>query len=97
MTFKLIQPNQSYQQSYRNYIIELGEEERYPFPLDFEYNDFSSLLNRLDDLNKGVNIPTGYVPSSTFWMVQGGKLIGVSNLRHYLNDQIKIKKISQIK
>lgn len=89
MAVALILPNPEYEQSYGAYIVELGDEERYPFPLDFEHNDFAALLRRLDDFTKGINIPEGFVPSSTFWLVEGGEIIGVSNLRHYLNERIR--------
>jgi predicted acetyltransferase len=89
MTVELVAPSLAYEQSYGAYIVELGDEERYPFPLDFEHRDFRALLKRLNDFENGVNIPDGYVPSSTYWLVDSGELIGVSNLRHYLNERIK--------
>ena len=85
---ELTLPSQRYEQSYRNYIAELGNEERYPFPLDFEYADFGALLARLENLADGKDLPAGYVPSSTFWLVEAGELTGVSNLRHFLNPQL---------
>ena len=89
MTFRLTLPCPEFEQSYREYITELGEEERYPFPLDFEHDDFPALLQRLDEFSKGINLPDGYVPSSTFWLVEGSEIVGVSNLRHYLNEKIR--------
>ena len=89
MTANLIYPTAEYEESYRAYISELGDEERYPFPLDFDHNEFPALLHRLDNLAKGINIPDGFVPSSTFWLVDDGEIVGVSNLRHYLNDTIR--------
>lgn len=89
MTVALVLPNPEYEQSYCAYIVELGDEERYPFPLDFEHNDFVALLQRLDDFAKGINIPEGFVPSSTFWLIEDGEIVGVSNLRHYLNERIR--------
>lgn len=86
---ELIHPNSSYQRSYSQYITELGDEERYPFPLDFEYADFAALLDRLNEFRKGIKLPKGYVPSSTYWLVDKNELIGVSNLRHFLNDNIR--------
>lgn len=70
-------------------MCELGDEERYPFPLDFEHSDFAALLRRLDDFATGRNLPAEFVPASTYWLVQGSDLVGVSNLRHYLNDRIR--------
>lgn len=89
MAAELVLPSCEYEQSYCEYIIELGDEERYPFPLDFEHSDFTALLKRLDEFANGINIPDGFVPSSTYWLVEDGEIIGVSNLRHYLNERIK--------
>lgn len=89
MSIKLVAPDSCYQQSYHRYIQELGDEERYPFPLDFDYQDFPAYLARLKEIEQGINLPTGYVPSSTYWLVENDELIGVSNLRHHLNDTIR--------
>ncbi len=89
MSVELILPRPEYEPCYGAYIQELGEEERYPFPLDFDHQDFRDLLSRLNDFSIGVNLPAGFVPSSTYWLIQGGELVGVSNLRHYLNDRIR--------
>jgi len=89
VTVELILPRLEYEPSYGAYIGELGDEERYPFPLDFEHTDFAALLRRLGDFASGVDLPDGFVPSSTYWLVEGSELIGVSNLRHYLNDRIR--------
>jgi predicted acetyltransferase len=86
---QLILPEMQYKQSYIEYIAELGDEDRYPFPLDFDYGNFPDLLRKLSDFSRGVDLPSGYVPSTTYWLVDSGQLIGVSNLRHYLNDRIK--------
>lgn len=89
MKAALVLPSVEYEQSYGAYIAELGDENRYPFPLDFEHHDFPALLKRLDEFSKGINIPDGFVPSSTFWLVDGNEIVGVSSLRHYLNERIR--------
>ncbi|MEL6449382.1 MAG: GNAT family N-acetyltransferase [Pseudomonadota bacterium] len=88
-TSSLILPCAEYEQSYRAYIDELGDDERYPFPLDFEYDDFAALLRRLRDCADGIGLPKGFVASSTYWLVDGGELLGVSNLRHELNEALR--------
>lgn len=88
MSVELVRPSKKYKRSYRAYIAELGGEERYPFPLDFDHKDFPALLHRLNDFAVGRNLPEGYVPSSTYWLVEHGELVGVSNLRHFLNERI---------
>ncbi|MEX0738965.1 MAG: GNAT family N-acetyltransferase [Pseudohongiella sp.] len=86
---QLILPNSDFERSYREYIEELGAEERYPFPLDFDHIDFAGLLAKLEQFRHGVDLPEGFVPSSTYWLVDEGEILGVSNLRHYLNDRIR--------
>ncbi|RUO20780.1 GNAT family N-acetyltransferase [Aliidiomarina haloalkalitolerans] len=86
---KLVLPSQEFEQSYRSYTQELGDEVRYPFPLDFDDTDFAKLLLRIDNFRLGQSLPAGYVPSTTFWLVEGSEIVGVSNLRHSLNDQIR--------
>ena len=88
MARSLITPNSQYEASYREYIRELQGEERYPFTLDFDHSDFSSLLNRLADFAAGRNLPAGYVANSTFWLVEAGEILGASNLRHTLNEEL---------
>ena len=85
---QLITPTHHYQKSYCQYIRELGDEERYPFPLDFEHNDFPALLDKINNFTQGKNIPEHMVPSTTLWLVDNNELIGVTNLRHYLNEKI---------
>jgi predicted acetyltransferase len=84
----LIPPSLDYQASYIDYINELGHEERYPFVLDFLYQDFCGLLKKLANYAQGINIPQDSVPSSTFWLVEGNELVGVTNIRHCLNPRI---------
>jgi predicted acetyltransferase len=90
VTIELVLPRPGYESSYGEYIRELGDEERYPFPLDFEHKDFPALLRRLNNFATGVDLPAGFVPSSTYWLIDGTELIGVSNLRHYLNDRLRL-------
>ncbi len=85
---KLVKPSKKYQTSYLGYIKELGDEERYPFPLDFAYDDFDALLEKLENFALGKKMPTGYVASTTLWLVENEEILGVTNLRHKLNKQI---------
>lgn len=89
MTLQLCQPAPEHEATYRSYITELGDENRIPFPLDFEHADFSAWLTRVENLANGSDVPEGFVPSTTYFLMDGDELIGVSNLRHYLNDRIR--------
>lgn len=87
--FQFIRPSVEYEKSYREYISELGSSERYPFPLDFPYDDFQGLINRLKAYSNGIDLPDGFVRNSTFWLVEQGEIVGVSNLRHILTERLQ--------
>lgn len=86
---QLISPTTKYKNNYIAYIKELGDEERYPFPLDFDYENFTDFLKKIEDYTTGTNIPNDAVPSSTFWLMNNDEIIGVTNLRHFLNKEIE--------
>jgi len=86
---ELVAPSEKYQQSYNSYIEELGGEQRYPFTMGLEHQDFEHLLTQLKDFSLGNNLPNGVVQNSTFWLVEQSELIGVTNVRHHLNRRIE--------
>lgn len=88
MKLELITPNISFQESYKAYITELGNEEKYPYPMDFDCSDFPALIKKLANYSKGINLPHWQVSNSTYWLVQNNELIGVSHLRHHLNEML---------
>lgn len=47
--------------------------------------DFDAYLRDLRDHSRGLNLPPGRVPYTMFWVVAGGRVVGRSSLRHYLN------------
>ena len=51
--------------------------------------DFAKWVQKEIDSSHGKNLRDGYVPGTTFIMYVDGKPVGVSNLRHYLNDNLK--------
>ena len=86
-SLRLQAPSANLRDSYRSLIAELESagEKRVPFPLSFPFDDFGALLARLQDNAKGIGLPEGFVPHSTFWLVRNGEeIVGVSNLRHSL-------------
>lgn len=86
---ELLAPNLDFERSYNEYIEELGDEERYPFPMNFDSSDFRALLEKLESFSTESGVPPGFVPATTYWLVEGSELLGVSNLRHYLNDTLR--------
>jgi len=63
-----------------------------PFPLAFDNADFDAFVAKLDDSARGVGLPEGFVPHSTFWLVDDAdEVVGVSNLRHRLTYLLRIE------
>ena len=40
---------------------------------------------------KDINLPEGFVPSTAYWVMLDKKIIGIANIRHYLNDNLRKK------
>lgn len=85
----LVKPHLRFKESYNNYINELADEERYPLTMDFDHTNFDSFLNQLKEYENGESLQEGHVANITYWLVEGSEIIGVSNLRPKLNEQIQ--------
>ncbi|MBA2733683.1 MAG: GNAT family N-acetyltransferase [Acidobacteria bacterium] len=52
--------------------------------------DFTAYFRSLMKYAKGVDLPLGHVPSSTFWLISGSsRIIGRSSLRHHLTTELE--------
>lgn len=52
-------------------------------------DDFENSVSRAKDHAKGIRLPEGWVPASTYWLISQGHIIGTCNLRHQPNDFLK--------
>ena len=50
--------------------------------------DFNNLLIQLENAEKGTGLPEGLVPYSDLWLIVDGKMAGVVNIRHNLNNRV---------
>lgn len=87
---KLITPSIVYEASYLNYLEELGDEVRVPFPLDYLHEPFSRLVKKLNDQSKGIGLQEGFVANTTYWLIDEEQIVGVSNLRHKLTPALEL-------
>ena len=90
---RLVRPAMEFRDSYRALVAEFASrgEPFVPFPLGFPNENFDALLAQLAACAQGIGIPEGFVAHSTFWLVAGGEVVGVSNLRHRLTDSLRIE------
>lgn len=82
------EPHAGLQDSYRDLIREFVDagEPLIPFPLKFPNEDFAAFLARLAGCKRGEGL---FVPHTTYWLVSDDVVVGVSNLRHRLTDNLR--------
>lgn len=91
MDYKLIPPSLEYKDEYMAMIAEypsdndatpvLRENREYILKHPDEY------IQKLLDYEKGINLPEGDVPCSTYWLWNGGRILGESRIRHSLSTE----------
>jgi predicted acetyltransferase len=90
---KLVKLTREYKDQYLEMLEGWGKIENYkeqsPFPLSFDVSDFGNFIGQIEKLE---NDPDDhFVPSSTYCLLnEEGKFVAMSNLRHYLNDRLKV-------
>lgn len=90
---KLIKPSREYYKQYKEMMDEWSMEGSRiaPWPLHFKYHTeelFEIMLNRVQEVEEGKDL-NGIASSTTFLLYdeEKNKLIGASNLRHYLTEE----------
>ena len=51
--------------------------------------DVAAYVDLLDRWSRGIDVPAGWVPTSEFWIVDDGEVVGELGLRHHLNDWLQ--------
>lgn len=52
-------------------------------------NNFTDYFQNLQNQSLGIGLKTGYVPSTTYWLVDRDKYIGTFTLRHHLTPNLE--------
>lgn len=55
----------------------------------YDYDQFLGWIEKKRNWSMGRELPEGFVPDTTFVLVDDDKYVGVFNLRHYLNDFLR--------
>ncbi|MFD2168537.1 GNAT family N-acetyltransferase [Tumebacillus lipolyticus] len=60
-----------------------------PWVIQKDPSDFQAMVQSLLAQEKGENLPEGWVPDSTYWLVTADKrVVGAVNIRHRLNERL---------
>lgn len=62
-----------------------------PAPKDINESSYGAWLQTKEDMGKGINLPDGFIPCTTYWVLLDNKIIGLANIKHYLNDSLRKK------
>lgn len=94
---KLVSPSIQFKSSVIEAIKEFHTDPEYlsgryqvfdKFPIEELETDFQKLVQLLEDNAEGKHLPEGYVPVSTYWLIDDDAFIGQVNIRHRLNEHL---------
>lgn len=85
----LIKPTVDLKEEYLSFYDEWLEskEDMVPWVIKKDPSNFEAMVQFLQDNEQGCNLPEGWVPDSTFWLInQDKRILGVVNIRHRLTE-----------
>ncbi|KKK59885.1 hypothetical protein LCGC14_3029900 [marine sediment metagenome] len=88
---KLIAPTEALRDIYMDFLADFaraGETQIDGAGGDAE-DDFAAFVQQQEDYTRGVDLPDGWVPASTFWVVCKNEILGVCNIRHRLIEKLR--------
>ncbi len=89
---RLIRPSPEYLDSYLEACQEFKASGNIYASLD-DPDDFqrwkTTIFQDMADQERGIGLPEGYVPHSTFWLVDGFEYVGTGHIRHSLTESLK--------
>ena len=92
MKVELIKPTITFQKEYLSFYDEwkTSGETFVPWVIGKDPTDFNGMVNELLRAEQGIDLPEGWVPDSTYWLVnEDHRLLGVVNIRHELTEHLR--------
>ncbi len=94
---ELVLPTTTYKDSYIEAVREFQADKTYPL-MERSYHetriaeldaDFENYVEKERSKARGENLPDGWVPATTYWLVDKGEYIGKVNIRHRLTENLE--------
>jgi predicted acetyltransferase len=86
---RLIKPSKKYEQSWQQGLAEFRAEGLKGFwNYDKEPTSLAEYIRRIRTNEKGEDLPAGWVPATTYWLIDGDQFVGHTNIRHELNEYL---------
>lgn len=87
---KLVIPSLQYKQAYLDALEDAKDEtSETKLSAPEKGQSFASFVSNIIDQSHGENLPEGYVPASTFWLVDNERIIGRVQIRHILTEKLE--------
>ena len=93
---KLVKPSKKYLNLFLQALADYNQDENQfkdvaikPLIQAIKENKVEEYFKQMGDYSKGKNLPDGYVPSTTFWLIDGKEYIGTFVIRHYLTPKLE--------
>ncbi|RDY70074.1 GNAT family acetyltransferase [Halobacillus trueperi] len=89
---KLVEPDIVLKESYLSFYKEWKDsgETMIPWVIEKDPSNFQAMVQGLLNEAKGIDLPEGFVPGSTYWLIdQENKVIGAVNIRHALTEPLQ--------
>ena len=84
---ELIRPTEKYVASYAEAI---AEDDQYRKDSgDRHFHDPETVVERSEKYERGIGLPEGYVPATTFWLIDDDRFIGEISIRHELTPALR--------
>jgi predicted acetyltransferase len=88
--YRLVEPSIEYKDSFIKSVSEFNKEGKYiELSLDELRDNFEEFLLHYESQRKGADLPKGYVPMTTYWLVDDDEYIGRVSLRHKLSGDLE--------
>ena len=80
----LVEPNKNYQKSFENYVLAYRKTNDNCYLKIYikGLENFEEYLNDLHNYTQGIDLPKGWVITSTFWLIYNDEVVGVVRIRH---------------
>ena len=95
MSLQLVKPDKKYLSSVREAIAEYkSDASKYEISavekmITAEENGFATYFDDVEKNSQGVGLKPGYVPNTTYWLVDNDNYIGTFDLRHHLTPNLE--------
>jgi len=85
---RLAKPNKKYEVSWHETVEEFRRDRKSigAWKVLGDPEDLAAYIANARNYSQGKCLPAGWVPFDLLWLVDGGEIIGLANIRHSLND-----------